>query len=203
MHRSIQWSALHPIEHGIHGAELWMARHLFDHGTTNIAIVKVACGGTSLYKDWNSESGGPYWYALTQGVARAVAAFPTEHTLEPLAFFWQQGGNDAKKQVMATSYSNNLVNLAHNFCNFMEGQGMSVSNMQFITALTVTGGVKRPYLGTVRLAQESVPAQFHLGSSVETADLPLFDTNGHINAIGQNRLGIRLAEKMMNTMKDL
>ena len=90
------WVPLQPVRNMV-GPELVFARDVTKATKGDIAIVKVAAGGTHLGGDWNPDDpSGFEMYPLLLKTVRAAMADLEERGFEPVleGFFWHQGEND-------------------------------------------------------------------------------------------------------------
>lgn len=183
--------------------------------TANYLLIKTAQGGTALYGAWN-----PDW---TAEKAEAVEAEGFKRELKLYSKFvndikqnlknlesqgkkyriigmaWEQGENDAAKEVSALSYEANMINLIARIRTEFK-----VENMPF-----VLGQINSHYGNfpkgpeTVRNAQAHVAEVLKNVTVVQTTfdkpwdDFPKHSDNVHYNEIGQYRLGMAFAEALL------
>jgi len=104
------WTALQPVR-GMVGPELSFARKVTANIEAQVAIIKVAAGGTTLGGDWNPiEPQGFELYPLALGhVQRALQALDEERVRWRLeGFMWHQGENDMFNDAYRAAYGDNL-----------------------------------------------------------------------------------------------
>ena len=103
---------LQPVR-GMVGPELVFARDVTEGTEGDIAIVKVAAGGTHLGGDWNPENpSGFKMYPLLLETVRAAMAELERQGFDPTleGFFWHQGENDMFEDSYRQNYGANLAN---------------------------------------------------------------------------------------------
>ena len=104
------WTALQPVR-GMVGPELSFARKVTENTKAQVAIIKVAAGGTTLGGDWNPvEPQGFELYPLAlDHVQRALQALDEERVRWRLeGFMWHQGENDMFNDAYRAAYGDNL-----------------------------------------------------------------------------------------------
>ena len=105
------WTALQPVR-GMVGPELSFARKVTANIEAQVAIIKVAAGGTTLGGDWNPvEPQGFELYPLAlDHVQRALQALDEERVRWRLeGFMWHQGENDMFHDAYRQAYGDNLL----------------------------------------------------------------------------------------------
>jgi len=95
------------------GFGIEMAKH---YGDTDVLLVKVAWGGTSLAHDWRppssvSTNGGEVGWCYTNFTAHAKAALQALDSYEIAGMVWHQGWNDGVSDDLVEEYERNLANL--------------------------------------------------------------------------------------------
>ncbi len=166
------------------GPEVSFGRAIADaYPSDNIALIKYAAGGTSLYNDWAPGTGAQYTNfrnTVTAGIAALQAA---GHTTEIVGMLWHQGESDAIAGQQA-NYANNLTAF---IADIRSNYG---ANLPFLI-----GEIRRsngPAFVTVADAQVDVAAADQNAIFVPASDLTFKDTY-HFDAPSQVTLGERFA----------
>jgi hypothetical protein len=170
------------------GIEMGIGRALFAAGRRNIAIVKVAFGGTTLANDWNPQNTNGLVPVLQDSLSLATQQWNQAGSRTRLAgVFWMQGETDARDPTQAAAYRDNL----RGFISVLRAWS---GNPQLPMVMgKVTGG--RPYSDTVRAAQERVRAEDTCTALVPADDLPLQPGDTvHFSSEGSYLLGLRMGE---------
>lgn len=172
------------------GIEMGLGRSLYDAGRRNIAIVKVAFGGTSLYSDWNPLNLQGLSQILQANLAQATTQWNQAGFRTRIAgFFWMQGEADAQGNdtTMADAYQANLTRFIATV-----RAGAADPSLPFVFGRITTFW---PYNVQVRAAQQAVAAADPLTALVNTDDLPLqAGDSAHFTNDGEYTLGQRMAQ---------
>lgn len=186
------WGPLRP-GHGVDparfGPELALGPRLARATGTEVALVKLAVGATSLAHEWLPPSaGGPGpLYAIVSPVLSAARAARPGDSLDLRGIFWMQGESDALRTADARAYRARL----HALILDLRQDLSNGSATPFVLGLIDDQPVW-PFAGPVRSAQRD-QASLHAGAAwVETSGLATDGT--HYRTAGTLELGRRLAE---------
>jgi hypothetical protein len=171
------------------GIEMGIGRTLFAAGRRNIALVKVAFGGTTLYADWNPQNPNGLVPVLQDNLSLASQQWNQAGSRTRLAgVFWMQGETDARDATQAAAYRDNL----RSFISTVRAWSGNPQLPVVIGKVVVSG---RPYADTVRAAQERVRTEDACTALVSADDLPLqVGDPMHFSAQGTYVLGQRMGE---------
>jgi len=139
-----QWGMVHPkgdlsVGFGVNsqrgvGPELGfgveMAKHYGE--STNVLLVKVAWGGTSLAEDWRPPSsvagyGGDVGWCYTNFTAHAHEVLSKLGSYEIAGMVWHQGWNDGCSMPQVQEYERNMANLIKDIRSEFNVPSMKVS----------------------------------------------------------------------------
>ena len=151
------WVPLQPVR-GMVGPELVFARDVMKHAKTDIAIVKVAAGGTHLGGDWNpDEPSGFKMYPLLLDTVRSAMADLERQGFTPTlkGFFWHQGENDMFEEAYLRDYGVNLANLMKRVRADLDAPDLRFYVGELCTK-TVWGMDLRPRMADVARGQRAV-----------------------------------------------
>jgi iduronate 2-sulfatase len=191
-----------PLQHGSasppgtstnFGPELSFGRSLADHySDEQIALIKHAKGGTSLYDSWAPGTGNEY-RALSTKIRNGLMGLEAEGYAPTIrGMIWMQGETDALYLYTAEVYEANLTA----FIAAIRGL-VGISNMPF-----VIGRINAPefeYRDLVRDAQMNAALADPFVHTFSTDDLPLRD-HVHYDAVGMIELGQRFAQGMTDLL---
>jgi hypothetical protein len=155
---------------------------MFSHALANtslyknkpFSIVKVAAGGTLLYKDWSS-AGGKYWNDMNA----------TIHSLEAKkdqwkGIVWFQGENDAFDEIDAKNYLTNLTQFINDLRREIHTANNATTNSSYrdipvtIVELGFWVAERTPFGPTLIQAQRDFVANDGNAIIVKTSDLARF-----------------------------
>ena len=178
------------------GPEITLGRRLADSigdGTTRVAIIKYATGGTSLAVDWapggdgTTTGDGPQYVSfqgvMSNGLAALAAAYPNAViTIEGM--LWVQGERDAKGG-FENQYEANLTAF------IADVRATYGADLLFIVSRLSSGQTNIPAgpLAIVRAAQTAVAAADPRAALVDTDGFGLLGDNLHFDAVGQQQIG--------------
>ncbi len=151
------WVPLQPVR-GMVGPELVFARDVMKHAKTDIAIVKVAAGGTHLGGDWNpDEPSGFKMYPLLLDTVRSAMADLERQGFTPTlkGFFWHQGENDMFEEAYLRDYGVNLANFMKRVRADLDAADLRFYVGELCTK-TVWGMDLRPRMADVARGQRAV-----------------------------------------------
>ena len=151
------WVPLQPVR-GMVGPELVFARDVMKHAKTDIAIVKVAAGGTHLGGDWNpDEPSGFKMYPLLLDTVRSAMADLERQGFTPAlkGFFWHQGENDMFEEAYLRDYGVNLANFMKRVRADLDAADLRFYVGELCTK-TVWGMDLRPRMADVARGQRAV-----------------------------------------------
>jgi hypothetical protein len=180
---------MEPSSHSGFGPEIGAAPLLAaGHPGTQVAIVKLARGGTNLYADWNPRSDLGLYVRLVARVLEAKRQLETDtgKAVRIAGFFWMQGESDATLRGPASWYQKNLTEFIASV-----RQDLHAPRMPFVIGRIVdlrNVDFRFPYSGVVRDAQSRVAKTVPRTYLVSTDDLqrdsisPIhFDTRGTVD----------------------
>lgn len=170
------------------GIEMGALRTLHDNGRKNMAVVKVAMGGTNLASEWNPVNGQGLYRLMQENYSTASAKWNAMgYRTRLVGLLWMQGEADATDQTMANNYANNLKGLVATVRQMAGDRCMPV----------VVGRIRKewPINGPVRAAQEQLAANDKCAAWVDTDDLTLYPNDWpHFSDESEYRLGQRFGE---------
>jgi len=193
------------------GLELGMAAALTD----GAYLIKYACDGTSLYREWRPPSTGPLpagfmpnyinpnataagaHYAgliacVRNGLAELKRVYGLRGVLRGLA--WNQGGSDALGEDSAATYGDNLTTFIRDVRAALDAPELPVA-----VGMAYPGGALKPYVQHVRAGQLKAAAALPRVVTVETLDLEIrADDPWHFSAASELELGTRFIEALKN-----
>jgi len=168
----------------VFGIEMGMARTLRAAGRTNMAIVKVAYGGTDLYSQWNPNTANSLLRILQDNISTASIQWnQAGYRVRIAGFFWMQGEWDAKDPTKAAAYLTNLRQLV--------ATARAVSGNEYLPFVVGRITPNWPYATTVRAAQDQLATEDAYVRVVNSDDLPKSDS-AHYNSAGEYTLGSRM-----------
>ncbi len=170
------------------GIEMGAGRTLYGNGRRNIAIVKVAYGGTDLANQWNPLNPASLTNILQDNLSDATTQWASQGYRSRLAgVFWMQGEWDARDQGMAAAYQANLTH----FIAILRSWSADPCLPFVFGRITVNW----PFALTVRSAQEHVAAEVACTHLVDIDDLPLQPGDiDHLTSSGEYDLGLRMGQ---------
>ena len=193
------WVPLQPVRNMV-GPELVFARDVTRQTAGDIAIVKVAAGGTHLGGDWNpDEPSGFAMYPLLLKTVRAAMDDLREQGFEPRldGFFWHQGENDMFDEGFLANYGANLAN----FLNHVRAD-LDAPELRFyigeLCTKTIWGMDLRPRMADIARGQRSVTDADPLAEYVPTSHVGVEIGGGagmhyHYGTLGQLEHGANYA----------
>ena len=174
------------------GPEITFGRTLADAmPEENVALIKHARGATTLAVDWDPENPNGLYDGLIADVNASMAEVTSQNPDGELAgMIWMQGESDAFTLEYAQAYETNLR-------EFIESvrEDVGVADLPFVIGKIPPDPVWTHY-DLIRQAQENVAASMENVSIISTDDLPV--TSHHYNATGQQMLGERFADAILD-----
>jgi len=192
--------------------EYFLPRHRFGPGVSmaheladiwpndTIGIIKVAVGGTGIRgfeKNWSRKQADRTWDgkkgSLYKDAMNAAAGAKNISQPEFCGFVWKQGGADGRKKDLANEYYDTFKQLVSDLRTDLGDSDLPVfvlSNMndEDLAKIKKPPG-KRPYLGTVIMAQNRAGRDIPKVISVYHGALPRKADGIHFNTEGQVKLG--------------
>lgn len=178
-------------------------------------FIKKAVGGTSLYGAWNPEWAAEKSEIAERGSVRKKLKLFNEHfqnidaDLERLeqegkpykiiGMVWLQGESDTNKEITASNYEANLQGLITSYRNRLKQQ-----DLPFV--IGQVNPLPRKFKTGPKLVRDAMQNTADSDTNIEIvntsthpnwSDYPKHSDNLHYNTIGQMRLGIAFAEKLM------
>ena len=193
------WVPLQPVRNMV-GPELVFARDVTKATKGDIAIVKVAAGGTHLGGDWNPDDpSGFEMYPLLLKTVRAAMADLEERGFEPVleGFFWHQGENDMFDEGYRANYGPNLANFLKRVRTDLEAPELRFYIGELCTK-TIWGMDLRPRMADIARGQRSVTEVDPLARYVPTSHVGVEIGGGqglhyHYGTLGQLEHGANYA----------
>ena len=193
------WVPLQPVRNMV-GPELVFARDVTKATKGDIAIVKVAAGGTHLGGDWNPDDpSGFEMYPLLLKTVKAAMADLEERGFEPTleGFFWHQGENDMFDEGYRANYGPNLANFLKRVRTDLEAPELRFYIGELCTK-TIWGMDLRPRMADIARGQRSVTEVDPLAQYVPTSHVGVEIGGGqglhyHYGTLGQLEHGANYA----------
>ena len=193
------WVPLQPVRNMV-GPELVFARDVTSRTKGDIAIVKVAAGGTHLGGDWNPDDpSGFEMYPLLLKTVKAAMADLEERGFEPTleGFFWHQGENDMFDEGYRANYGPNLANFLGRVRTDLEAPELRFYVGELCTK-TIWGMDLRPRMADIARGQRSVTEVDPLAQYVPTSHVGVEIGGGqglhyHYGTLGQLEHGANYA----------
>ena len=193
------WVPLQPVR-GMVGPELVFAREVTGKMKKDIAIVKVAAGGTHLGGDWNpDEPSGFKMYPLLLDTVRAAMADLRQEDFEPelKGFFWHQGENDMFEETYLESYGENLSNFMKRVRRDLDTPELPFYVGELCTK-TIWGMDLRPRMAAIARGQRAATNADPLATYVPTSHVGVEIGGGqglhyHYGTLGQLEHGANYA----------
>lgn len=193
------WVPLQPVRNMV-GPELVFARDVTKATKGDIAIVKVAAGGTHLGGDWNPDDpSGFEMYPLLLKTVRAAMADLEADGFEPTleGFFWHQGENDMFDEEYRANYGPNLANFLKRVRTDLEAPELRFYIGELCTK-TIWGMDLRPRMADIARGQRSVTGVDPLAQYVPTSHVGVEIGGGqglhyHYGTLGQLEHGANYA----------
>ncbi len=193
------WVPLQPVR-GMVGPELVFARDVTRESKGDIAIVKVAAGGTHLGGDWNpDEPSGFRMYPLLLATVRSALADLEAQGFEPTlaGFFWHQGENDMFEEEYRLAYGENLANLLKRVRTDLDAPTLRVYVGELCTK-TIWGMDLRPWMADIARGQRAATTADPLAEYVPTSHVGVEIGGGqglhyHYGTLGQLEHGANYA----------
>ncbi len=207
--RSDGWEPLAPVN-GIVGPELSFAREVTRHIDADVAIIKVAAGGTHLGGDWNPvEPSGFEMYPLAlQTVRDALAALDRKKIRYRLeGFVWHQGENDMFNADYQQNYGRNLRGYLAAWRRDLEAPKLRFYIGELCTK-TIWGMDLRPRMYAISLGQREVTDADPLAQYVPTSHVGVEIGDGvglhyHYGTLGQLEHGVNYAHAYLQNVDAL
>ncbi|MDE0889174.1 MAG: hypothetical protein OSA40_06915 [Phycisphaerales bacterium] len=193
------WVPLQPVR-GMVGPELAFARDVTEGTKGDIAIVKIAAGGTHLGGDWNPENpSGFKMYPLLLKTVRAAMADLERQGFDPTleGFFWHQGENDMFEESYRQNYGENLANFLKRLRTDLEAPELRVYVGELCTK-TIWGMDLRPSMADIARGQRMATEADPLAEYVPTSHVGVEIGGGvglhyHYGTLGQLEHGANYA----------
>ena len=193
------WVPLQPVR-GMVGPELVFARDVTRATKGDIAIVKVAAGGTHLGGDWNpDEPSGFKMYPLLLDTVRAAMADLRQQGFEPKlkGFFWHQGENDMFEEGYLKAYGANLANFMKRVRTDLDTPELPFYVGELCTK-TIWGMDLRPRMAAIARGQRTATDADSLAQYVPTSHVGVEIGGGqglhyHYGTLGQLEHGSNYA----------
>jgi hypothetical protein len=197
---TLKWMPLGPgfgASNDHFGPELGFGQKLHAlYPNRQIAIIKVAEGGTGLSDRWAAGVGDLYQLLINEVTAQLAVLAQTGRP-QLAGFLWMQGENDASQQSTADAYQGHLAEFI-----WAVRQNLGVAILPFTAGLISPAG-GWPFVDIVRTATALVAQGIGQVDVVETNDLPTHaDDRYHYTTASNLMLGQRFADaaaKMMET----
>lgn len=196
---SRSWVPLQPVR-GMVGPELVFARDVSRATKGEIAIVKVAAGGTHLGGDWNPDSpSGFRMYPLLIDTVRAAMTDLEQAGFEPRlkGFFWHQGENDMFEEEYLKAYGRHLTNFMKRVRTDLGAPGLPFYVGELCTK-TIWGMDLRPRMAAIARGQRAATDADPLAIYVPTSHVGVEIGGGqglhyHYGTLGQLEHGANYA----------
>ena len=193
------WVPLQPVR-GMVGPELVFARDVTKATKGDIAIVKVAAGGTHLGGDWNpDEPSGFKMYPLLLDTVRAAMSDLRQQGFEPKlkGFFWHQGENDMFEEGYLEAYGENLANFMKRVRTDLDTPELPFYVGELCTK-TIWGMDLRPRMAAIARGQRTATDADSLAQYVPTSHVGVEIGGGqglhyHYGTLGQLEHGSNYA----------
>ena len=179
------------------GPEITLGRRLADFssgdGSSRIAIIKYADGGTDLENDWRgggdatTTGDGPEYAILqrtvTSGLSSLSRAYPGAKVIVE-GIVWVQGERDVRQGF----HNNYEVNLTEFIADIRETYG---DGLPFVVVRLSSGQTDLPLdnLSVVRAAQTEVANADPRVALIDSDSFGLLSDDLHFNALGQQQMG--------------
>lgn len=188
------WGPLKPhteVPNTTYGCELTFGRDLTDDGPgVQVAIIKVAVGGSNLASRWSPDNHGDLYDNLIDQVTRSMNEL-VGLGYDPVitGFAWWQGDADLWVPEWTYAYEANLTYLVQSI-----RADLSAPDMHALIVQTPIGQNKPADLVAVmRQAKTDFVANDAHASLIQTDDLTFRDNGIHIDGTGRLIVGERLA----------
>ena len=206
METSEGWIPMQPTR-DYFGPELSFAKKVSQSIEAPIAIIKVASGGTTLGKDWNSDT--PDGFKLYPLALEHVRASLAELERKKIAyriegFVWHQGENDMFDKAYKPAYAANLKNFIACW-----RRDLKLPNLRFylgeLCTKTIWGMDNRDNMLAIRTAQKAVAEADPLVDYVPTSQ-DAVEIGGeaglhyHYGTLGQLEHGVNHADAYLRTL---
>jgi len=188
------WHPLQPhteVPNTTYGCELSFGRDLTDDGPgVQVAIIKVAVGGSNLASRWDPDNHGDLYDNLIDQVTRSLNEL-VSLGYDPLVtgFGWWQGDADLWVPEWTAAYQDNLTYLVANV-----RADLGAPDMHVLVVQTPIGQDKPADLVAImRQAKADFVAADPHASLIDTDDLTFRDNGIHIDGAGRLIVGERMA----------
>jgi hypothetical protein len=155
-----------------------------------IGVIKMSIGGTDLAEAWSPQRKGSLYHKLRALTEKAGFS----RSIRIVGMVWMQGGKDAREEMKAKAYRDNLQNFIkrarHDFGN---------PDMVFVCGRSASPPEKFPYISCVRDAQEHVGLPNY--AWVDCDSISMGKDRVHYNTKGQVQTGRLFADAAIALMK--
>ncbi len=206
MSTSKGWIPLQPTG-DYFGPELSFGRRVAKHVDSQVAIIKIASGGTTLGEDWNPDKpGGFKLYPLALEHIRSALTDLDKMNLsyELEGFMWHQGENDMFSKEFKPIYAQNLKNFIACW-----RRDLNAPNLKFyigeLCTKTIWGMDNRENMLAIRTAQKAVTSADPLTEYIPTSHdaVEIGGDEGlhyHYGTLGQLEHGENYASAYLRTI---
>lgn len=197
--RATGWGALQPhpeVPNSSYGCELTFGRSLADDpALPQLAILKVAVGGTNLAERWNPNNQNDLYDAMLLFVDQSLAELELlGYEPRVTAFAWWQGDGDLWVPEWVAAYQTNLTNLVA----AVRSDLGSPETHALIVQTPINHGKPADLVAQMRQAKADFVAADPHASLINTDDLSFYDSNIHVDGTGRLTVGLRLADAYLN-----
>lgn len=158
----------------------------FEVGRSEVYIIKVSKGGTSLAVDWLANNSTLWTAGFAGHVKPALQNLVDDPTIGLICihgFFWDQGEADSNNQTYANAYQTNLTD----FVNAVRNE-IGLASLPFILRQEIAA-IGYPYVNTVIAAQQAVAANMSNVYLMDPSAYTLKSDNLHLDAPSQIAYG--------------
>jgi hypothetical protein len=167
-------------------------------------LLKYAQGGASLL-DWAPEydsikakiTGNERFGNMYSIFKSKIDSLDATGQYKFKAFLWMQGERDARIPEAGVNYFENFKNLVESVRD-----DTSTPNLPVLFGMVNPPRERYPALDTVRWAQSHIASVDKSVFKIETDDLEKWDDNLHYSSIGQEKLGRRFGEQLIEILSD-
>lgn len=198
--KSEGWKSLKPVGNMV-GPELSFARKVSKSVEEEIAIIKVAAGGTHLGGDWNpDEPSGFKLYPLALKTVKDAIRQLSDQGCAPQidGFMWHQGENDMFDEKFMANYGANLENFVSKWRTDLEVPDLKFFVGELCTK-TIWGMDLRPRMHAISVGQKKVANADPLVYYIPTSHVGVEIGGGvglhyHYGTLGQLEHGVNYAD---------
>lgn len=180
------------------GPEVGFARSLFDHGQSNVMIIKTSRGGggNSLWDETSFElnaNSGHMWGHLRDMVDQALAAIVQQgDAFQVKGLLYQQGeSNSASESAIA---GDRIASLADNLKQYINAAYPHTADAMHTAIAEIAASQSTPSRQTTTQLQSAMAAERDDFSFIATRDLPLKSDGIHFGRDAKLAIGARLAD---------